>query len=187
MKRFLSLLLITLAATSCGNSDTSTDRVKKEKTIVSNNQMISEVKVGDFVLQIISEKSAYKVNEDVKISARLKYVGKGKKQKIFHAASPFTFGVFEANRKIGLLSVMDQPLLSSELKRDEWLEKPHTKSAVYLNDDPNIDFQKEYMQNPGFPAGEYRIKVTADFFVKVGDEEVDYKFSTKDITVTVTD
>jgi hypothetical protein len=151
----------------------------KELIQFEERGVIEEKQEGDFVLKIISEKSQYRNDEEVKIHAMLMYKGDKAEETIYHAASPFLFTVTENDRGITIPSIMPVPLISTILKKGEWLKKTYGKSGGYGENDPNADFIKEFLKGKGFPEGNYTIEVKADFFTKNDDDqEKEYDFST---------
>ena len=187
MKKLFHFLLIFLLLSGCSHSAFEDPIMETEKPELTTLQNMTEKQHGDFVLQIGSEKKIYKVNEEVKFIARLKYIGKLPEFRIFHAASPFYFEVKETTRDIYLPFAMDQPLLSTNLLKGEWLEGEYNKIGLFIDgdDDPNQIFNTELMKNPGYPEGEYEVKVTAKFYCADGEKKIDTEFSTESIKVFI--
>jgi hypothetical protein len=127
----------------------------------------AEVTEGDFVYRIFSEKEKYKIGEQIKVYAELEYIGDKEEITIFHAASPFIFNLKELSRGFDLPAAMNEPLLSTTLKRGEPLRKEYGKSGDYVNgaqDDYNI-FKKRFLKDKGFPDGNYVLDGQADFYI----------------------
>jgi hypothetical protein len=132
----------------------------------------AEVTEGDFVYRIFSEKDKYKKGEQIKVFAELEYIGDKEEITIFHAASPFIFNLKELSRGFDLPAAMNEPLLSTTLKRGEPLRKEYGKSGDYVNgaqDDYNL-FKKRFLREKGFPDGKYVLDGQADFYFRISNE-----------------
>jgi hypothetical protein len=144
------------------------------RSFLQNDKIVAEQRQGDFVLRVESVKKVYQAHEKVDIRAMLQYTGPKSEVKIYHAASPFYFDITENQRGISIPFVMTQPLLSTVVKKDTWLEEPYGKAGGYGESDPNKEFIKTFLQQPGFPEGNYTLRVRADFYTKNGEDKVDY-------------
>ncbi|WP_028561094.1 hypothetical protein [Paenibacillus pinihumi] len=134
--------------------------------------VISEATRGEFTLQVMSAKKAYRPGEEVELEARLKYAGNEEAVLIEHAASPFTFLIQEQTRAIGLGYEMDQPLIRTVLKQGQWTSERYAKQTVIIRPSPEQEaFIKEFLEQEGFPEGSYAVKVEADFNIS-GQEEL---------------
>ncbi|MNH98681.1 hypothetical protein D3C73_514240 [compost metagenome] len=159
-------------------SDLSEIQVKKAITQAVIMPIVRETQQGDYVLQVISVKNMYSLNEEVKITARLKYIGSKSKEMISHAASPFSFGVTEVKRNIGIPYIMNQPLITREMKKGQWHEESYMKTGGYGKEDPNLVFLKQFLEEPGFPDGTYKIQVNAHFDTGEGEQKLKHNLST---------
>lgn len=136
-------------------------------------QVVAETEEGDFALQLVSEKKAYKANEDVSLHAQLKYVGNKSEEMIYHAASPFWFTITEITKGITIPYAMDEPLILTTLKRGEWYAEEYKKAGGYSEIDPSEtkSFIRSFLKEEGFPTGEYRIELEAKFFTEYQEQK----------------
>lgn len=146
----------------------------------------SEIQQGDFVLRLVSKKKSYGSDEKVLMTAMLKYVGDKSEETIYHAMYPLAFGVTETTRGIDMGTEMEQPLLTTVMKRGEWVTREYAKSGGYDTYDTSdrTVFVKRFLAGDGFPKGVYRVNGIADFFTKAGEDESKYLLMT-DITIAV--
>lgn len=143
-------------------------------------KVFSKIQKGDFVLKFVSEKKVYQPEEKPKIYAMLKYVGEKSEITVYHAMSPIIFTkIVEKNRGVTIPGVQNLPLKSTVLKKDEWYKQSYSKSGGYASNTPHVDFIKKFLKGEGFPEGNYEITAAADFFIKKGGVEQDFRFSTK--------
>ncbi|WP_373229467.1 hypothetical protein [Cohnella sp.] len=165
--------------------------IPKGQSFLPDGHLISEEQEGDFVLQIVADKSDYTIDEPVKLKARLKYVGELPEVNISHAASAFSFLITETTHDIGIGYVMNQPLIHTQLKKGEWLEETYTKTGGYGETDPHKEFIMKFLHGEAFPEGAYNIVGQADFTFYQGEpeqpetKEMDIHFSTKPIHIEV--
>ena len=136
-----------------------------------------EVKEGDFIYRLYTEQEEYPNGNSVKIYAELEYIGDLEEITIFHAASPFYFPMEEKIRGIQISYPMQEPLLSTSLKKGEPIRKEYSPSGAYSEEDENEykDFLKNFLQY-GFPSGYYVVNGYADFFIETTPNEELEKF-----------
>ena len=77
-------------------------------------------------------------------------------------------------------TTMDQPYLTSKIKKNVEYRTDYKKAAVYQNEDPNVEIYKRIMEGEQFllPAGTYKITAVADFDLpetEIGGEKKKYK------------
>lgn len=143
-------------------------------------KVTSEVKKGDFILRFVSEKKIYQPEEKLQIYAMLKYVGEKPEIKIYHGMSPIVFTkVVEKNRGITIQGAQLLPLKSTTLQKGKWYKKGYAKSGGFSENTPHADFIKKFLNGEGFPEGNYDVTAAAQFFIKKGGQEKDFRFSTK--------
>ncbi|MBO8171515.1 MAG: hypothetical protein H0Z33_06480 [Bacillaceae bacterium] len=132
---------------------------------VQNTQ--DEVTEGDFTYRLVTEKKEYQQGEPVRIYAELVYTGDREEITIYHAASPFYFPMVEKTRGFTIDYPMEQPLVSTTLKKGEPIQKEYRRSGGYGSQDEKayIDFMKSFLEE-GFPAGYYVVNGFADFYVE---------------------
>lgn len=135
-----------------------------------------EVKEGDFVYRLYSEKKQYKEFEDFAVYAELTYVGDKDSIFIYHAASPFYFPIEELTRGYEIGYAMNEPLIQTELRKNEPLIAKYQFAGGYDGDEKSAytDFVKKII-NKGFPEGSYIIHGSAQFTTEAppGVEKVD--------------
>lgn len=135
------------------------------------------VKEDDFIYRLISEKEEYKKDETVKLYAELEYIGDKESVTIYHAASPFYFPIYERTRGFEIGYVMNEPLVTTTLTRNESIRKEYIGGGGFdQNSDKKeyVDFIKDFWEN-GFPSGEYQVNGYANFYTEMdGKEKKDY-------------
>lgn len=142
-------------------------------------KIMAEVTEGDFIYRLVTDQEQYLANEPVRIYAELEYKGKNKEITIYHAASPFSFPMYEKTRSYSILYMMDQPLVSTILTKGKPFREEYKRSGGYGSQDEKayIDFMKDFLNN-GFPDGHYVMSGYADFYVEAGgksNSRKDYK------------
>ncbi len=169
MKRFFILVtMVVLILASCSTKENT----KKSKSILDQYKVIntmSEVKDGNFIYRLVSEKKEYVEGESVKIYAELEYVGKEKNIKIYHASSPFSFNMVEKSRNYKIDYIMTTPLVSTTLEKGKPIRKEYKGSGGYSQDDPidYINFIKKITTGKTkFPYGYYIIDGNANFDIE---------------------
>jgi len=181
------LLIIMMLLTACGQDSS----VPKQADTLTNNEdnMLSpsakvsdlrvEIREGDFLLAIYSEKSQYKLNEPISVYAELMYTGDEKEVTISHAMSPIGFGTEETTRNYPSTSIMDQPLVHTTLKQNEPLKIDYSFSGWYSSSDKQeyIDFITS-LSNKVYPQGHYKITARASFTNESVTPAKDYGFHT---------
>lgn len=134
-------------------------------------ERITEVEQNDFRLKFVSAQDQYKVGQKVQLTASLEYIGEKEEIEIFHAMSPFIFEVKERTRNIKIPYPMEQPLVTTRLVKNEAYLQTYQKSAGYGSHDPNKAFIKEFLEEEGFPKGEYTITLVSDFWTANENDE----------------
>ena len=139
-----------------------------------NGAAIGESKDGPFDLMIRSPKAAYEQNEPIQITGSLMYNGPQTAVGIAHALGadegPLVFSIDEpVLGDLRLATVVPQPCLHSELRRDVPLAASFAKGGVWDGDDPQASAYLAYVQDPvlRLPPGTWHARVTASF--SVGD------------------
>ncbi|MFD2638816.1 hypothetical protein [Piscibacillus salipiscarius] len=161
MKKLLVLLGIAVMLTACGASTDPSDGKLNEREVIGTE---SEVQEDDFIYRLVTEKAAYEDGSEVKIYAELEYVGDQAQVKITHAASPFFFPMKELTREYEIGYGMNEPLLSTVLKKGEPLREEYNGSGGFSGQDSSAfkEFIQEVMDGD-FPKGFYEVYGYADF------------------------
>lgn len=172
------LVLLTVLLASCGaqgkgqtgsgNSDSVNDEV--------TNSSSAEATEGDFVYRLVSEKEQYGAGEAVALYAELEYLGDEEEVTIYHAASPFYFPITEKTRGYEIGYMMEEPLVTTTLKKGEPVREEYKRSGGFSEQDEKdyVDFIKSFLEN-GFPAGHYVVDGYANFYVQSGVEGTEDK------------
>lgn len=108
--RILSLSFIFIILVGCqqneGTSTLENDSAISDETMITS----TEVRIGDFVYRLSTEKEEYNGDEPIIIHAKLEYVGDQEQIDISHAASPFYFPIKETTRNYDIPYVMEEPM-----------------------------------------------------------------------------
>lgn len=163
----LTILTISLAA--CANDENN--------EVEANNQtVISETEAGDFILRLVSEKAVYEAGEEVTIVGKLKYIGEEEELTISHAESPFWFEFVEVTRGIEIPFSMLEIERETALVQNQWHEKEYQKQTMYNEEDNEADFLNVFMNEEGFPPGEYEVELRSEFIVKNGESKEEHSY-----------
>ncbi|MUT67859.1 hypothetical protein [Paenibacillus sp. NEAU-GSW1] len=179
MKKLILLFVFVMALAGCSGAENVPDGgeqlpVNNETEKATTNY--SEGRYGEFVLRLETIKSSYATGEALGIKAMLKYDGDKQSELIYHSMHAVAIGVSEKTRGIDIGYVMEQPLLTTEMKKGEWLEFPYVKQAVYSEEDVNKAFIEQFLKGEGLPEGEYAFTAIADFYTKKGEEQIQHSF-----------
>lgn len=177
----LLLLMCTMMLTACGdknkpNADSPQAPANQNVDEVPSSK---EVKDGDFVYRLVAETAEDQAAGSVKLYAELEYVGDQDEVTITHAMSPFYFPMKETTRGYDISYMMEEPLITTTLKKGEPLREQYRVSGGYSADqDPKdyIQFIKDFTAN-GFLPGRYEVNGFADFNYLVGDKSEPHKLS----------
>lgn len=181
MKKLIVCSLFILLIAGCGEAERQHDpnvASSKFNSPFANVVLELQDKVleGDYELAIYSRKTEYAVNESVIIFAELTYIGEQKEIEITHTMYPVSFGTVENTRNAHFARMIDQPLGTTLLKKNEpMLYAYQFNGALFPISDnsEHADFMDE-LSNHTFPVGEYTITAYADF--KVQDEAILHHF-----------
>ena len=166
---FLAVSGLAVAADK-GGSDSGEPGSSAEQAV------IAEVREGDFVYRLVSEKGAYRRGESTVVYAELEYVGKAPAVDIYHAASPFYFTFREETRDYEVGYWMNLPLIQTTLKRGEPIREAYRGGGGFSDEDAPayIAFLQEIWKR-GFPKGSYVFDGSAEFYVEAADgKRTDY-------------
>ncbi|GMK40458.1 hypothetical protein PCCS19_35140 [Paenibacillus sp. CCS19] len=178
----LLMLVFALMLGSCGDKKKSTNADGSQTPANLNTDavpQVQEVKEGDFVYRLVAETAEDHAADSVKLYAELEYVGDQDEVTITHAMSPFYFPMKETTRGYDIGYMMEEPLITTALKKGEPLREDYYRSGGYSADqDPEayIAFMKEFMEK-GFLPGRYEVNGFADFNLLVGEKPEPHKLS----------
>lgn len=181
-KRFFVFILAIVMSTvvACGTKEDG-ETGKNNDTDAPLPPAEVEVKEGEFIYRLFSEKDVYEVNSDLAIFAELTYVGEEESINIYHAASPFYFPLEERTRGIEIGYAMNDPLITTTLKKGKPFRQKYSFAGGYSEKDKKeyVDFVKTIISN-GFPEGEYIIHGNAQFFTGTpGEKENHHNYNMK--------
>ncbi|WP_181346861.1 hypothetical protein [Thalassobacillus sp. CUG 92003] len=170
MRKLIVLLfaLVVFILSSCASDRDPIDNSasKSNNDDVSNTE--SEKKEGDFIYRLVTEKAEYRESDSVNLYAELEYIGNSDEVVIYHAASPFYFPMVEKTRNYELAYPMNEPLISTTLKKGEPLRQKYIKSGGYGSQEESdyVKFMKRFLEEDGFPKGSYVVNGFAYFYIE---------------------
>lgn len=164
MKKYVvsMLAMFTLLLSACGTTDVS----PKSTTPLPPSEI--EVKEGDFIYKLYTEKDVYDEYGDISIYAELTYVGE-KTIEVVHGDPLLSFSLEERTRNVKVDMLIREIGMTTRLKKGETITKRYdvTKGHVFEDDKASMEFFNT-VKSKGLPHGEYDIHGSADFFF---DEE----------------
>ncbi|WP_096188070.1 hypothetical protein [Evansella halocellulosilytica] len=164
--------MILFLAVACGTED-ELDEVHGSEPV------ISETEAGDFILRLVSTQEVYDSDEEIDLTAKLKYIGDQDEITITHAMSPFWFEIVETTRGVEIPHAMEMPQLETTLERDKWYEELYEKNGGYIEEDEDSEFIAAFLEGNAFPSGEYEIELRTDFnTVENGEDEEQHNYTT---------
>jgi hypothetical protein len=128
----------------------------------------AEVTQGDFIFRIVSKKEKYNEGEPINLYSELEYIGRENEVTIFHAASPFYFPIEEMTRGYRISYPMNEPLLTTILKKGEPYRQAYGKAGGYSEEEDKeyVAFMKRFLTDKGFPNGHYVVTGIANFYIE---------------------
>lgn len=171
MNRSFSILLLLLVILVAGcQSSSQIDAKELEKYKVQQTE--DEVKQGDFIFRLVSEKGEYRQDEEVKLYGEIEYIGEKEEVSIVHSASAILFSLEEKVRGYHIESSVQEIGVTTKLKKGEPYRENYVKKAeVIFEEDPSYQkFVDYFLEGRGFPTGYYKVNGYTDFFVKSEDE-----------------
>lgn len=165
MKKSLLLLVSIFVLTACGKSN-DIDNEDAPDNSAPTYPVEVEVVNGDFTYRLFTEKDVYDEYGETAIFAELTYTGEEDEIDIHHAASPFYFLLAEKTRDFNIGYPMNEPAITSTLKKDEPLREQYTFSGGYSDEsDPEYVEFIQTIANKGFPKGNYMMTGFAQFYI----------------------
>ncbi|WP_280768763.1 hypothetical protein [Salipaludibacillus daqingensis] len=164
----LILLIILLTACSNDTPDETTNEINQSTRL--SDTLVSETDVGDFVLRLISEKISYSPDEEVMMKGKLKYIGDEEEMEIGYLESPFFFDIVEINRGLEIPYMMDGTEQTTILQKNKWYEESFEKKIGFRDSDEHAEFYHLFMDEKGFPIGEYEIELRTNFETFIEEE-----------------
>ena len=131
MKIIVYIVTLAFILVACGTTNNSTGSGIKDPLPPTEN----EVKEGDFVYRIFSEKDVYNEFSDLAIFAELTYVGDEESIDIYHGGSAFSFPFIERTREFDVGYAMNDPLLTTTLIKDEPFREKYSFAGGYSDED----------------------------------------------------
>lgn len=125
----------------------------------------AEVPDGDFVYRLVSEKEHYEPSEKVQVYGELEYVGEQAEITIGHAASAFYFPMKELTRDYSISYGMNEPYITTTLKKGEPLREYYAGGGGYDGGDDKEFKEFIHSLREGFPDGQYVVYGSADFVI----------------------
>lgn len=124
----------------------------------------AEVKEGDFVYRLVTEKADYNEGEAIKIYAELEYIGDQEEIEISYGGSPFSFPMVETTRNYNIDYFNFLVSKRSKLIKGESLRQEYLGSGGYGSQDEKdyTEFMKRIANNE-FPKGHYVVNGAANF------------------------
>jgi len=173
------LLVAVLALAGCGAGNDAADTPEQVER-PDNGTAVDESRQGDFVYRLIVHPPDEQAEGKPTLSAELEYVGDKDEATIYHAASPFYFFLKETTRDYDLGYMMNQPLISTKMKKGEAIRETYKGSGGYSDKDSQayIDFVNELVKN-GFPSGQYEAAGKADFYTQEDGNKQEYTIAGK--------
>ncbi|GIP01192.1 hypothetical protein J14TS5_62770 [Paenibacillus lautus] len=175
MKRYLYMgfILMFIMLTGCAKQEmqvaASTD-LSLNKAARGNQ---AEIPDGDFVYRLVSEKEQYEHGDQVQVYAELEYVGEQNEVTIGHAASAFYFPMKELTRNYNISYAMNEPYITTKLKKGEPLREYYQIGGGYdSSDDKRFKDFIRSLKN-GFPDGVYVVYGSADYVMDSQSQGVD--------------
>lgn len=125
----------------------------------------AEITDGDFVYRLVSEKEEYEQGDQVQVYGELEYIGEEDEITIGHAASAFYFPMKELTRDYNISYAMNEPYITTKLKKGEPLREYYKIGGGYDSRDDKTfkDFIRSLKD--GFPGGRYVVYGSADFVI----------------------
>ncbi|QGQ98953.1 hypothetical protein EHS13_30780 [Paenibacillus psychroresistens] len=167
MRKFpiVGLLLLVLLGGCLGNGNQA--ETIKNVDEFNSLQKVAEVKQGDFIYRLISDKEEYKGNEPVKLYATIEYIGERKEITLFHGFTPLGFQLLEKTRNYKIDQAMPAILKSAVYKKGVPVRTDYTKSGGYGETDTKAytNFIKE-LWSDGLPTGYYVVDGSAQFYTE---------------------
>ena len=162
MRAIVMILLSALLLTACQTKNTAAAPPK-----LQDSPQEDEVREGDFIFRLVSEKKKYEEYEKPEIYAELTYVGQNEEIRISHAASPFSFPIHEKTRGYTVDYAMNTPLLITNLKRGEPYRESYEFAGGYSDQDDEdyVVFVQSIIDHSGFPKGDYSMEGYANFSI----------------------
>lgn len=169
MKKFIAILLVSLILVACKEELPSPPDSPNSYVLIQSSAYTE----GDFMYYIeVLESDHFKEGESITIQAYLAYTGDQDEIVISHAASPFYYDIEELTHGYKIDYPMEQPRISTTLKKGERLTSTYRISGGYGDQDNEdyIKFMKEFLSGR-YPVGTYAVTGYAKFTVEGENEE----------------
>lgn len=175
MKRYLYMgfILMLIMLTACVKQETLGAAPSDPTLNKAARGSQAEMTDGDFVYRLVSEKERYEQGDQVRLYGELEYVGDRDEITIGHSASAFYFPMKELTRDYNIVYAMDQPYITTTLKKGEPLREYYQMGGGYgsKDDEKFKDFIRSLKD--GFPDGHYVVYGSADFVIDLQSHGAD--------------
>lgn len=128
---------------------------------------------GDFVYRLVSEKEKYERGDQVQVYGELEYIGEKDEITIGHAASAFYFPMKELTRDYNISYAMNEPYITTKLKKGEPLREYYKIGGGYDSRDDKRYKDFIHSLKDGFPGGHYVVYGSADFVIDLQSHGAD--------------
>lgn len=172
MRTWITAVLVGMLLVSCQPDPDQHDSA-------GSGRAASETSAGDFLLRVVSEKYSYEEEENIHLTAKLVYTGEEEEVQIEYRDTPFRFELFETSRSENLVPVVNNESGSAVLEQGLWLEEKYSKDIELTS-----EFAYEFVEDTGFPAGNYEINVQGEFSYYIDEERKSTLIDTS-LTITV--
>ncbi|PYZ94008.1 hypothetical protein CR194_00240 [Salipaludibacillus keqinensis] len=176
---FTMVLCILFLMSACNNQENDELENSAPEEEQKSEKIASETDSGDFVLRLVSEKEMYESGEEVLITGKIKYIGGKEEIELTHSESPFYFEMIEVNSGAELSYSLQEIGATTVLKQNEWYEEQYEKGkSTFIEHNNHMDFQNAFIDDDGFPPGEYEIELRTNFHTNIEEESQNHNYIT---------
>lgn len=138
---------------------------------------ITSARYNDFNLILTSNKTYYKANEIIKLSSSFKYVGDENSITLVMGSKPLLIDIIGVDNDFEFLSSTEDIAREYEMKLNEPYEVKFEKNGHLINKSNDIIEEFNDKESLQLEKGIYDIRVSTDFSIKDGDEEIKYQLT----------
>lgn len=175
MKRYLYIgfILLLIMLTGCVKQETQGAAPSDPTLNKAARGSQAEMTDGDFVYRLVSEKEKYERGDQVQVYGELEYIGEKDEITIGHAASVFYFPMKELTRDYNISYAMNEPYITTKLKKGEPLREYYKIGGGYDSRDDKRYKDFIHSLKDGFPGGHYVVYGSADFVIDLQSHGAD--------------